>query len=76
MTDYAEFYDKLFNKFNVRKIEYSTIVGSPAEKLNDIMIKKFGGNIIGIKHDSIKLSDDKLYDLKLYEIFNHNYQKS
>ena len=44
------------------------------EKTYDKMVKKYGGNIIGIKRDEAKLIDGKFYDLKLYEILADEYQ--
>ena len=41
----------------------------------DKIIKKYGGNIVGIQHDSTKFDDGKYYDVKEYEIMKTDYDK-
>jgi len=74
--DLRQFIHDLFIKFNFRKIEFSVIVGNPIEKTYDKYINKYGGNIVGITHKSIKLQDNKYYDIKYYEIFREEYIKN
>ena len=61
--DLAQVIDDIFCKFNIRNIE----------KSYDKMIKKYGGNIVGIRHKHAKLMDGKYYDDKIYEIFREDY---
>ena len=74
--DLIQIIDDIFCKFNIRKMEFSCIVGNPIERSYDRMIKKFGGNIVGIRHQRCKLHDNKFYDDKLYELFREDYLKS
>lgn len=73
--DFIRFLTSLFDTYNFNKIEWGVIVGNPAETLYDKIIKKYGGKVIGISHQSVKLSDGKLYDFKTYEIFKKDYNK-
>lgn len=58
------------------KITFSVVIGNPTEKFYDKMINRYGGRVIGIfKKDTI-LPDNKLYDLKFYEIFKEDYEKA
>lgn len=41
----------------------------------DRCIKKYGGRVVGIKQEHVKLQDSRYYDLKLYEILNDKYKK-
>jgi RimJ/RimL family protein N-acetyltransferase len=63
----------IFEKFNYRKIEFSVIAGNPIEKSYDKLIHKYGGRIVGIYKDHVKLMDNKYYDEKMYEIFREDY---
>jgi hypothetical protein len=71
--DLAQVIDDIFCKFNIRKLEFNVVVGNPVEKSYDKMIKKYGGNITGIRHQHAKLIDGKYYDDKSYEIFREEY---
>lgn len=71
--DVVKVIDDIFCKFNIRKIEFAVIVGNPVEKTYDRLVKRYGGNIIGIKHKSVKLMDGQYYDQKEYEIFREDY---
>lgn len=71
--DLYQFLNDLLVKFNFRKIEFLVVIGNPAEKMYDKYIKKYNGNIVGIKKESAKLQDGKYYDVKLYEIFREDY---
>jgi hypothetical protein len=73
--DFHHFLTELFIKYNFRKISFSVVVGNPAEKMYDKYIDKYGGNIVGICKDDIRLFDGKYYDFKLYEIFKHEFMK-
>lgn len=66
----------IFEKYGFRKINFCVVVGNPIEKTYDKMIKKYGGRIVGIYREDIKLIDGKYYDKKLYEIFAKQYFES
>ena len=63
----------IFEKYKFRKINFSVIIGNPIEKSYDKMIKKYGGRIVGIYKEDVKLIDGKYYDRKLYEILASEY---
>ena len=74
--DLVQVIDDIFCKFNMRKIEFNVVVGNPIEKSYDKLIKKYNGNIVGIRHKHCKLMNNKYYDDKLYELFREDYIKS
>jgi len=73
--DLYQFLKDLFEKFNLRKVEFTVVVGNPIEKMYDKYIEKYGGRIIGVSKEDSKLQDGKYYDLKYYEIFKDEYFK-
>ncbi|MPM00604.1 hypothetical protein SDC9_46831 [bioreactor metagenome] len=42
----------------------------------DKIAKKYGGNIVGVQHQSTILQDGTLYDEKFYELFRSDYLSS
>lgn len=74
--DLHKFLIELFTVHNFNKINFSVVCGNPIEKMYDKYIAKYGGRILGIYKDDVKLTDGKLYDYKIYEIFKDNYLKS
>ena len=72
--DLRQALNDIFDKYRFNKIDFTVVIGNPIEKTYDKMVKKYGGNIIGIKRDEAKLIDGKFYDLKLYEILADEYQ--
>lgn len=73
--DFHQFLHDLFVKFDFNKINFTVIVGNPAEKMYDKYIKKYNGRIVGTYKDDVKLFDGKYYDLKAYEILKKDYLK-
>ena len=73
--DFYKFLTGLFEVHNANKIEWTVVVGNPAEKLYDKFINRFGGMVVGINHETTILGDGKLYDMKEYEIFKRDYNK-
>lgn len=63
----------IFEKYKFRKLNFSVLIGNPAEKSYDKMIAKYGGRIIGVRKEDVKLIDGNYYDEKLYEIFANDY---
>lgn len=66
----------IFEKFHFRKLIFSVVIGNPVEKTYDKMIRRYGGEIIGIQRKQVRLIDGQFYDVKMYEIFADNYLKS
>ena len=63
----------IFEKYNFRKLNFYVIVGNPAEKAYDKMIKKYGGRVVGYRRENTRLFDGKYYDEKLYEVMRDDY---
>lgn len=66
----------IFEKYNFNKINFTVIIGNPVEKHYDRFIKKYGGRIIGIRKDDVKLYDGQYYDRKVYEITRGEYMNT
>lgn len=73
--DMYKFIIDLFIKFNMRKIEFEVVIGNPIEKMYDKYVTKYGGKIIGISKEAIKLDDNCYYDVKHYEIFRKDFTR-
>lgn len=71
--DLGQALQDIFEKFKFRKLDFSVAVGNPIEKSYDKMISKYGGRIVGIKKEDVKLIDGLYYDKKLYEILATEY---
>jgi hypothetical protein len=63
----------IFEKYKFRKLNFNVVVGNPIEKTYDKMINKYGGRIVGVYKDDVKLIDGKYYDTKIYEILADEY---
>ena len=63
----------IFEKFHFRKLIFSVVIGNPIEKTYDRMIQKYGGRIVGIQRQQVKLIDGQFYDVKMYEILSDDY---
>ena len=66
----------IFEVYKFQKIKFSVIIGNPIEKSYDRLVKKYGGRIIGIFKNDVKLIDNLYYDRKLYEILASEYFNS
>lgn len=71
--DMRDFLDGLFTVYGMNKIEWNVVVGNPAEAQYDRVVKRYGGRVVGVKHDSCCLVDGTLCDLKLYELMRRDY---
>lgn len=67
------FLDGIFTRYGMGKVEFCVVIGNPAEAQYDRIIERYGGLVVGIKHDSLCLSDGTLCDLKMYELSRGNY---
>jgi hypothetical protein len=63
----------IFEKYSFNKLSFDVIRGNPVEKTYDKLIINYGGRIVGIREEEIKLMDGKIYDIKEYEILSRNY---
>lgn len=63
----------IFEKFHFRKICFSVVVGNPIEKTYDKMVERYGGEIVGVHKEHVRLIDGQFYDVKLYEILAKDY---
>ena len=71
--DLKQFILDLLFKYNFRKIEWSVVIGNPAEQIYDRVITKYGGNITGVHKETVRMQDGKYYDMKGYEIFRSEF---
>lgn len=63
----------IFCVYNLRKMEFVVVIGNPIESTYDRLVEKYGGAIIGIRHDHFRLIDGRFYDEKLYEIMRDSF---
>ena len=66
--DCRKFFRKLFFEYNFNKVNWSVIIGNPAEKKYDAICSHLNGCVVGTKKKETRLTDGKLYDLKMYEL--------
>jgi len=64
--------DMLLCQYKFNKLQFACIVGNPIEKTYDRIVLQNGGRIVGIYKRDARLLDNKVYDLKLYEITRKN----
>jgi len=67
-----EFMQKVFLVWNFQKMKFAVVIGNPAEVMYDRFITNYGGRVVGINYREIRLTDGKLYDMKLYEILRED----
>ena len=63
----------IFEKYKFNKLSFEVVIGNPIESQYDKLIKRYGGKIIGIKENDVRLIDNEYYDVKLYEILYKDY---
>jgi hypothetical protein len=66
--DLLQFFADLLFKYNMNKVNWSVLVGNPAEKMYDKAIEQFGGRIVGVYKDECITWDHQICDEKLYEL--------
>ncbi len=75
-NDFASFICLAFGRFNIKKISWNVIVGSPHERTYDKLTKKHNGRIVGVLEKEKVLEDGLYYDCKLYELMKDNFIES
>jgi hypothetical protein len=70
--DLIKFLRELRDSYNANKFEFLAYVGSPAEKFYREFIAKYGGNVVGIKRKTNKLTDGQYYDATMFEIMRED----
>jgi hypothetical protein len=73
--DCLEFISMLFTQFNFYKINFCACVGSLAEKIDDKLVKMYGGKVAGYYVKDTKLWTGEYCDVKVYEILKNDYNK-
>jgi hypothetical protein len=73
MKDLLRCVKDIFEKFGMNKFSYCVVAGNPIEAKWDKLTEKFGGRIVGIKRQEVKLQDGKIYDVKEYEVLAKDY---
>jgi hypothetical protein len=71
--DLLQVIQDIFERFNFHKLDFSVVIGNPAEKSYDRLCQKYGGRILCIEKDETKLDDNKYYDVKRYTIMRDEY---
>lgn len=65
----------LFMKFNAETLEFNVIIGNPAERSYDRIIKRIGGKVLCIRHARAKDLAGHNLDDKVYEVTREDYLK-
>jgi len=73
--DYFDFWTSLFEVHKLRKLKFFVIIGNPAEKQYDKLVKKYDGRIVGILKEEVLYRDGTYKDIKIYELYKENYDK-
>lgn len=71
--DVGQALQDIFEKFHFRKMNFVVVIGNPVEHTYDRVIQKYGGRIVGIRKQQVRLIDGQFYDEKLYEILANDY---
>ncbi len=73
--DFQKFWTSFFEVHGLRKIRFYVVVGNPAEKQYDKLVRIYDGRIIGTFKDEILYNDRTYKDMKIYELYKENYDK-
>lgn len=71
--DFYGFLDTLTQRYS--KVNWSVVVGNPAEAMYDRVAKRHGGRIVGTKEKHV-IIDGALYDFKMYEVMRRNKEQT
>lgn len=74
--DLGIFLRNIFEKYAIRRVEWSVVIGNPIEKSYDRICEKYGGRIVGTYFKRTRLIDGKFYDEKFYELSRESYLAS
>lgn len=66
----------IFLKYNLNKVVWYCYTDNPAYTGYKKLIKRFGGNEVGVLHDTRLLQDGKIHDSAIFEIMRANFLKS
>ena len=70
--DFYAFLETLLQRYT--KVNFSVVVGNPAETMYDRVVKKYGGRVVGVKEDHVNI-EGTLHDMKMYEVMQRNYKE-
>jgi len=78
--DLYEFLESLFiveghNKLGFSKLEFKCVCGNPIERMYIRYVEKYRGSVVGTFHNSLRLSDGKIYDYKMFEVFKEDFDR-
>jgi len=71
LHDVRTAFNNIFHVFGYDGVTFTVVVGDPMEKEYDRLVKEMGGSIFGVFEKYQQLSDRKLYDVKVYKIYNN-----
>jgi hypothetical protein len=63
----------IFERYKFIKLKFVCVIGNPVEKTYDKLIARYGGRIVGIHRNEVRLLNGSLYDVKGYEISAEEY---
>ena len=73
--DLMQIINDVFYKYDFSCLTFKVVVGNPIEKTYDKLVAKYGGSIVGTYKSYVRLDDNLLYDLKLYQILKTEFLK-
>ncbi len=73
LKDLNQFIDELFMKHQMYKISFVVVKNNPAKKIYDKFIAKANGRVVGVREKDVLLTDNKFYDVIMYEVMRENY---
>ena len=76
MKDMLHVIHEAFTRFGYRKMNWSVIVGNPAEKAWDKFCKLSGGRIVGTFKEEALTADHVFRDMKHYELFARDFYET
>jgi hypothetical protein len=72
-ADLFDWFTSLFSKFGFSRVVWWVIVGNPVEHFYDRFVSNYGGRIVGVFKNEVRLYDGQLYDCKYYEVHKQDY---
>lgn len=74
--DLRQSIDDIFRKFNFNKLDFCCIEGNLIMPTYNMMVKKYGGRIVGYYKDEVQLKDGTICNQWMYEIMRDEYLSS